>query len=77
MYSWVQKDIVLPTGDGMKIEVEKKYQTLFDTLTEILLQNPNIRIEQLKKKVLTTHSVNEEVIDEIILSSFKRLSNNR
>ena len=66
MCSWVQKDIVLLTGDGMKIQIEKKYQNLFDTLTEILLQNPHIRIEQLKKKVLTTYSVNEEVIDEII-----------
>jgi len=66
MSSWVQKDIILLTGDEMKIEVEKKYQTLFDTLTKTLYQNPNIRIEQLKKKLLSTHSVNEEVIDEII-----------
>jgi len=66
MSSWVQKDIILLTGDEMKIEIEKKYQTLFDTLTEILLQNPRIRIDQLKKKVLAAHSVNEEVIDEII-----------
>lgn len=50
----------------MKIQIEKKYQNLFETLTNILLQNPNIRIEQLKKKILAAHSINEEVIDEMI-----------
>lgn len=50
----------------MKIEVEKKYQNLFETLTDILIQNPGTRIEQLKKEILTTHPVNEELIDEII-----------
>ena len=50
----------------MKIEIEKKYQNLFETLTELLIQNPGVRIEQLKKEILTIHAVNEEVIDEII-----------
>jgi len=66
MYSWGQKDIALLIGDGMKIEVEKRYYDIFESLTDILLQNPCIRIEQLKKEVLAIHSVNEQIIDEII-----------
>jgi len=47
----------------MKIQIEKRYQNLFVTLIEILLQNPYIRIEQLKKQVLDIHSINEETLN--------------
>jgi len=66
MYSLGQRDIEFHTGDGMKIEVDKKYHKLFETLLDILIQNPSIRIDQLKEKILTTRPVNEEVINEII-----------
>lgn len=50
----------------MKIEIEKEYGALFHTLIKILLQNPGIKIGELKKRILASHSVNEEVIDEIM-----------
>jgi len=67
MYSLAQKGIVSLIGDEMKIELEKEYETLFHTLINILLQNPSgIQIGELKKRILASHSVNEEVINEII-----------
>jgi len=50
----------------MKIEVEKKYHRLLESLTDILIQNSDIKISDLKKEILAVYPVNEEVIHEII-----------
>lgn len=50
----------------MKITVEKKYQKIFVSLIDVLLKDPGMSIEQLKKKILDNYPINEQILDEAI-----------
>jgi len=50
----------------MQIEVNEKYRPIFEVLIEFLLNNPDISIEELKKRILSEHTADEGEIYEII-----------